>query len=88
MSANTFEFQYQLLDRCRADCEYYLSYGNRQEQYLLGRSVDVHIAKMKELWKMVPEKPEWLSWQEILHYEKIMKGGDVATGKSKAKISL
>ena len=88
MSANTFEFQYQLLDRCRADCEYYLSYGNRQEQYLWGRSVDVHIAKMKALWKMVPEKPEWLSWQEILHYEKIMKGGDVATGKSKAKISL
>ena len=88
MSANTFEFQYQLLDRCRTDCKYYLSYGSRQKQNLWGRNVDVHIAKMKEIWKMIPEKPEWLSWQEILYYEKIMTGDNDATRKSDAKNSL
>ena len=37
-----------------------------------GGDVKTHIAKMKELWSIVPEKPEWLSWQEILWFEKAM----------------
>lgn len=74
ISNNTLRFQYMLLDRCRSDCEYFLANGNRQEQYLWGYDIAYHISKMKELWLSVPEKPEWLSWQEILWFEKAMAG--------------
>ncbi len=31
-----------------------------------------HVDRMKELWKEFPEdgKPEWLTWEQILQYEK------------------
>lgn len=74
MSEHSFEFVYMLLDRCRSDCEYFFACGNRQEQYLWGRDVKTHIAKMKALWNVLPEKPEWLSMQEILWFEKAMTG--------------
>ena len=67
-----YSFYYMLLDRCRKDCDFFFACGNRQEQYLWGGDVKTHIAKMKELWSIVPEKPEWLSWQEILWFEKAM----------------
>ena len=71
-----YSFYYMLLDRCRSDCEYFLAYGNRQEQYLWGKDVESHIAKMKELWNLLPEKPEWLSMQEIVWFEKAMTGDE------------
>ncbi len=76
MPDHSFEFEYMLLDRCRTDCEYFLACGNRQEQYLWGKDVVSHIAKMKELWNLLPEKPEWLSMQEIVWFEKAMTGDE------------
>ena len=33
-----------------------------------------HIARMKELWNGFPtdQKPEWLTWEQLLQYEKVM----------------
>ena len=67
------EQAYMLLDRCRTDCVYFLTGGGGQEKYLWGKDISSHIAKMKELWNLVPEKPEWLSWKDIIWFEQAMK---------------
>lgn len=67
------KFNYQLLDRCRCDCEYYLGAGNRQEKNLWAGNVKEHIQKMRELYNLLPKKPEWLSMEKILEYEKLME---------------
>jgi hypothetical protein len=74
MDKQPFEFEYRLLSRLKSDCEYFLGHGNRCEKHLWAGDVDSQIKKMKELWEMVPEKPEWLPFDEILEYEKAMKG--------------
>ena len=73
-SKNTFE--YQLLDRLRSDCDYYLGVGGRANKHLWAGTPEGQIAKMKELWNKLPEKPEWLSMEDIEAYEKEMIGGD------------
>jgi hypothetical protein len=35
--------------------------------------VEEQIKKMKELWNILPQKPEWLSMEDIEEYEKKMK---------------
>jgi hypothetical protein len=76
-----YEFEYRLLDRLKQDCKYFLGHGNRCEKHLWAGDVDSQIKKMKELWKMVPEKPEWLSFDEILEYEKAMKDPEYKISK-------
>ena len=68
-----FSFEYQLLDRLRTDCEYFLGNGNRAEKHLWADSVDAQIAKMRELYDLLPEKPEWLTEADIDSYEQRMK---------------
>lgn len=63
---------YMLLSRLKSDCEYYLGYGNRCEKHLWAGNVKDQITKMKELWNELPEKPEWLSYDDIEEYEKQM----------------
>ena len=67
-----FSFEYQLLDRLRSDCEYFLSNGNHAEKHLWAGNVDGQIIKMRELYDLLPEKPEWLTEQEIDSYEQRM----------------
>lgn len=67
------EFQYQMLDRMRSDCEYYLGCGNRCTNDLWGKSVDKHIEAMRQIWNELKEKPEWLSLEQINEYERKMK---------------
>ena len=67
------EYDYMLLDRLRQDCEYFLGNGNRSEKHLWAGNVNDQIAKMKELYNKLPEKPEWLSMEDIENYEKEMK---------------
>lgn len=67
------KFDYQLLDRCRSDCEYYLNDGNRKEDILWGKSIEEYIRKMKDLYCLLPEKPEWLTFAQIEEYERRMK---------------
>lgn len=71
---NPYRFNYMMLDRLRSDCDYYLGFGNRNKSRLCGGSVKEHIEKMKELHNSFPEgqKPEWLTYEGILEYEKRM----------------
>lgn len=73
MISNPYSFEYQLLHRCKSDCEYFLGAGNGMAKYLWGGSVADHIAKMRELYKLLPEKPEWLTSEQIDDYEEKMK---------------
>lgn len=64
--------QYRLLSRLRSDCEYFLGAGQRSEKDLWAGSVTAQISKMRELYDAVPEKPEWLTEQDIIRYERQM----------------
>ena len=72
---------YRLLDRLRKDCDYYLDAGERAEKHLWAGSVEKQIAKMRELFAALPEKPEWLSEQDINRYEQQMTVSDEILGK-------
>ena len=67
------EYDYMLLSRLKSDCDYFLGNGNRYEKHLWAGNVDDQIAKMKELYNKLPEKPEWLTMEDIENYEKEMK---------------
>lgn len=77
------EYDYMLLSRLKSDCDYFLGNGNRYEKHLWAGNIDDQIAKMKELYNKLPEKPEWLTMEDIENYEKEMKQ-DVKT-ESKTK---
>lgn len=70
----SLHFRYQMLDRMRQDCEYFLGCGNRVTKYLWAGNVADHIEYMKALWWSFPEsgKPEWLTLEEIKDYERRM----------------
>lgn len=59
---------YRLLDRLRADCEYFLGAGGRAEKHLWAGSVYEQIVKMRELYDALPQKPEWLTEEMIDDY--------------------
>ena len=59
---------YVLLDRLRADCDYFLGAGGRSEKQLWAGSVYAQIKKMRELYDAIPEKPEWLTTEAIDRY--------------------
>ena len=59
---------YALLDRLRADCEYFLGAGGRSEKHLWTGNVHAQIKKMRELYDALPEKPEWLTAEAIDRY--------------------
>lgn len=71
---NKNELQYGMLDRLRSDCDYYLGYGRRNPDFLYEKSEEAHIETMKNIWKSFPQegKPEWLTWEQVLEYEKKM----------------
>ena len=63
---------YRLLSRLKADCDYYLGAGGRAEKHLWAGSVEAQLAKMRELYALLPEKPEWLTAEDIDRYESQM----------------
>lgn len=67
-------FRYQLLDRMRQDCDYYLGNGNRNPKNLCEGDEKKQIQAMKDIWNSFPngEKPEWLTPADILEYERRM----------------
>ena len=68
-----FELEYRQLSRMKADCDYFLGAGGRHEKHLSGGgSVEKQIAKMRELYDAVSEKPEWLTAEDIDRYEQRM----------------
>lgn len=85
------EYNYMLLSRLKSDCDYFLGNGNRYEKHLWAGNVDDQIAKMKELYNKLPEKPEWLTMEDIENYEKEMKQDkkmESKFDKSQAVLSL
>lgn len=64
-------FRYQLLDRLRSDCEYYINTDPQAKNLWAQNEVD-HINTMYLLWDSFDVKPEWLSRKEIDDYAKEM----------------
>ena len=64
---------YRLLSRLKADCDYFLGAGGRAEKHLWAGNVREQIAKMRELYAALPEKPEWLTQEDIDHYAQRME---------------
>ena len=59
-------FPYRLLSRMKEDCKYFLGNGNRFVGHLwAGEGAETHIQYMKYIWEYLPEKPEWLTMEEI-----------------------
>ena len=69
-----YKFDYMMLSRLKMDCDYFLGHGNRNEKNLWGLGIPEQIEEMKKLWNGLPSdgKPEWLTWEQILKYEKEM----------------
>lgn len=65
------KFRYMMLSRMQMDCNYYLGNGNRNPKNLWACDEKAQIENMKALWNSFPdgEKPEWLTWEELLWYE-------------------
>lgn len=72
-----FRYDYMLLGRLRMDCDYYLQHPHIK--HLWAQTIDGQIAKMRELWNKVDEKPEWLTMEQIDEYETNMKEVESAT---------
>ena len=70
---NDPEFLYQMLDRLKSDCDFFLGNGNGLEKNLWASTVDDQISAMKEVYNKLKEKPEWLSLEQIKNYEINMK---------------
>ena len=66
------EFNYMLLSRLESDCKYFLGFGNRSTKHLWYGNIEDQIAEMKRIWNELTDKPEWLSMEDILNYEKQM----------------
>ena len=64
---------YRLLSRLKDDCDYFLGAGGRAEKHLWAGNVDEQIAKMRELYAALPEKPEWLTLEDIDRYAQRME---------------
>lgn len=70
---NSQEFEYRMLARLKSDCDYYLGNGNRNAEHSLwAKNEDGQIAKMREIYNQLKEKPEWLSEEDINNYAKEM----------------
>ena len=82
----TLEEKYQLLDRMKSDCEYYLNGGRKQVKYLWSKSVDAQISNMKELLSSIPQekRPEWLTYADIKRYSDAMDPRCVITAETLA----
>lgn len=68
------ETRYRYLSRMKSDCEYYLS-GSKDRNHLWSKDEATQIRYMKALLNSFPEdeKPKWLSYEEILEFEKGFK---------------
>jgi hypothetical protein len=70
------KFRYGMLGRLKSDCDYYLGYGGRNAEHCLwAKDEKEQIEIMKALHNSFDEskKPEWLTWEQILYYEKQME---------------
>lgn len=76
---------YALLSRLQSDCEYYLNSG-RADKYLWAGNAQEQIKKMRELYERLPQKPQWLTKNQIDKYEREMLPKAVSTKKLTASV--
>lgn len=64
------KFNYMLLARLKADCEYYLGWGARNKKWLWAGDELEQIREMKKLYYNMPyhQRPEWLSETKLKYY--------------------
>ena len=78
----TKEFRYQLLDRMRSDCDYFLNNGGGASlnKYLWADNASLQVDCMRYLWNSFSEgdKPEWLTLEQIDVYETKMQEAALA----------
>lgn len=79
IAENSNSFKYRLLDRMKADCDYYLGNGEHHSKYLMGGTVKDHIEDMKELYNSfdIEDRPEWITLEEIERYNERMTPGEI-----------
>ena len=72
MTQAQFKNEYMLLDRLRIDCEYYIQNQKlgANAKCLWALDEKKQIEKMRELYDLLPVKPEWLTKEQIDEYEK------------------
>jgi len=75
-------FDYQLLARLQQDCEYYLGAGARNKKHLWALDEASQIQKMRALYAGLPEKPEWITLEDIEEYEAAMLRPQVEINKA------
>lgn len=69
MAARDYKFEYMLLNRLQCDCNYYLGHGGRNAGHCLwAHDEQKQIDKMRELYDLLPVKPEWLTREQIDEY--------------------
>lgn len=68
------KFRYMMLSRLKQDCDYYFGNGGQNPKNLWAEDEITQIITMKSIWESFPDedKPEWLTWDEILDYERRM----------------
>jgi hypothetical protein len=68
-----YRYYYMLLSRLQQDCNYYLGHGGRDAKHALwAHDEQEQIDKMRELYNMLPEKPEWITLEDIDNYAREM----------------
>ena len=82
LASGDMSFRYQLLDRMRSDCEYFLGNGGGHDKYLWGGDVHSHVYFMRGLWNSFPNgyKPEWITFDDINSYEQRMNTKTIDKG--------
>lgn len=88
-------YDYQLLERLKSDCDYYLGacvdFGmdmTAAQKNLWAGNIEAQVSKMRELYDKLPEKPDWLTMQDIDRYEHDMLAQRDHTAGQKESVSL
>lgn len=68
---NLWEYTSKLLMRLKSDCDYWLGLGNRNDNNLWAKNPEQQIAKMEELFSLLPKAHQMavgITWSEIQDY--------------------
>jgi len=76
---NRNRFEYMMLGRLQQDCKTHLNRVNNITPYAYKLSEEQQIETIEEMKRLYnsladDKKPEWLTWEQILEYEKNMRG--------------
>lgn len=66
------KYHYMRLDKLRQDCQYYLTYGQRNAKHLEGMNLDTHIENMWAEWRACRIEPEWCTAIDIELFRRAM----------------